>query len=97
MSLITWNRENKDVKRYHEEVITHPQSLYKRRAPTLASHSDSELPGDTSLRSKPITVLPDFTTFLIRYKASLKFKPPGTGVPVLGQKRGSKPSISNDI
>ena len=56
------------------------------------SHSDSE--GATSHKSKPMIVLPDWTTFLMRNEACSKVKPPGTGVPVFGHKLGFNPSCN---
>ncbi len=61
---------------YTSDVFTvHPQSLYSRRAPTLASHSaagflvlpvSSKWPGATSFKSKPTIFRPESATFLIK-------------------------------
>ncbi len=49
---------------------------------------------ETSQRSKPMMSLPASRMRLSRYISSSYSKPPGTGVPVLGQSFGSKASMS---
>ncbi len=53
--------------------------------------------GATSQRSKPTMERPESTTRRRRKVASANDRPPGTGVPVEGQREGERKSMSKEM